>query len=52
MSFDPRWPEDLRVFFTTVKRDEAAIAAYVVKALTFLAEVDAEVEAVRGIRRV
>ena len=52
LSFDPRWPEDLRVFFTTVKRDEAAIAAYAVKALTFLAEVDAEVEAVRGIRRV
>lgn len=42
LSFDPRFDGKLQTFFVSVKRDEAAIAAYEKKALAFLAEVDAE----------
>lgn len=47
LSFDPRFDGKLQTFFVTVARDEKAIAAYELKALEFLAEVDAEVEALR-----
>lgn len=42
LSFDPRFPESLRVCFVRVERDEAAVSEYARKALAFLGEVDAE----------
>lgn len=47
LSFDDRFPLPLQTFLVRVERDERAIAAYRDKALAFLAEVDAEVQAVR-----
>lgn len=45
VSFDDRLPENLRVFRVRLQRNEAEIAEYVSKATAFLAEVDAETEA-------
>jgi len=47
VSYDPLMPEPLQVFMVRHARDDDAIAAYEKKALAFLAEVDAEVDAVR-----
>lgn len=44
-SFDPRFPEHLRLFVVRVPRVELDVLAYEKTALKFLAEVDAEVEA-------
>ncbi len=52
LSFDDRFPTELQVFYARVERNETEIAAYEVKALAFLAEVDAELEAVRGMMAV
>ena len=46
LSFDDRFPLPLQTFLVRVPRDEKVIAAYAEKALTFLAEVDAEIAAV------
>jgi putative phage-type endonuclease len=48
LSYDPRFPEPLRLLAVTHPRDEAAIAAYETKALAFLAEVETETYALRG----
>jgi hypothetical protein len=42
VSFDDRFPDNLRLFHVRVVRDEDAIEQYAKKALAFLAEVDAE----------
>jgi hypothetical protein len=47
LSYDPRVPEGLQTFLVRYQRDEAAIADFEKKALAFLAEVDAEVQALR-----
>jgi predicted phage-related endonuclease len=47
LSFNPDFPEPLRVRLVRVERDEAAIDAYVEQALTFLGEVEREVDAVK-----
>lgn len=49
LSYDPRLPEGLQTFLVRYERDEAAIADFERKALAFLAEVDAEVQALRTI---
>lgn len=46
LSFNPDFPEPLRVKLVRVQRDEAEIASYEIQARAFLAEVDREVEAV------
>lgn len=48
LSFDDRFPPKLQTFLVRVPRDEAAIAAYADKALTFLEEVEREVASVYG----
>jgi hypothetical protein len=47
LSFDDRFPPELQVFYARVERNEAEIEAYAAKALAFLSECDAELEAVR-----
>ena len=44
-SFDPRLPEDMRLFVRRVDRDDALIADLEAKVSDFLAEIDAKVEA-------
>ena len=48
-SYDPRLPEHLRLFTYRVVRVESQISEYEAKALAFLREVDAEVEALRAL---
>jgi predicted phage-related endonuclease len=43
------FPENIRLFRVRIQRDDAAIAAYELMAREFLAEVDREVEEVRGL---
>jgi hypothetical protein len=45
VSFDDRWPAAFQFFRVRVERSESAIAAYEKKALAFLAEVQAECDA-------
>jgi len=52
VSYDDRFPAELQVFIVRLERDEAEIAAYERKALTFLEEVAREVEAVRTMMHV
>lgn len=52
VSYDPRFPVNLQLFRVRLERDEAQLAAYAEKALTFLAEVEREVEAVRTMNSV
>lgn len=47
LSFDDRFPEELQTFLVRVTRADVDIEAYEKKALAFLAEVDAEVLAIR-----
>jgi len=47
LSYDDRLPEDLRTFLVRVKREDVDMAAYEALALKFLAEVQAEVDALR-----
>lgn len=44
-SFDPRLPEDMRLFVRRVDRDDALISDLEAKVSAFLAETDAKVEA-------
>lgn len=48
VSFDPRFPEGLQLFVHRVERSEIEILAYEKTALKFLAEVDAEVAALKA----
>jgi hypothetical protein len=52
MSYDDRFPVELSTVLLRVYRDEQAIHAYEKKALAFLAEVDAELAAVRELASV
>lgn len=45
VSFDPRLPEDLKLFIVRIERDEAAIADYEAMVEDFLGEVDARLMA-------
>jgi hypothetical protein len=47
LSFDDRFPTDLQTFLVRVWAKDVGIKAYADKALTFLAEVDTEVAAMR-----
>lgn len=49
LSYNPDFPDPLRVRLVRIERDEAAIDEYDKKVRAFLAEVDREVEAVRTI---
>jgi hypothetical protein len=51
MSFDDRFPAALQLFLVRVKMDDDAIAAYEQKALTFLGEVNQEMQAVMALER-
>jgi predicted phage-related endonuclease len=48
-SYDPRFPEHLRLFVVRVPRVEIDLLAYSKQAEAFLAEVDAELEYVNGL---
>ena len=50
MSYDPRFPAHLQTFLVRVEASTLDMAAYQRAVEAFLAEVDAEVEAVRGLR--
>lgn len=50
LSFDDRFPEDLQSFLVRVTREAVDVAGYELKALAFLAEVDAELDALRARR--
>ena len=47
LSFDDRFPEHLQTFLVRVKREDVDIDGYEKKALAFLAEVEAEVLAIK-----
>lgn len=51
LSFDDRFPADLQTFLVRVTREDVDIESYEKKALAFLAEVDAEVNAIKTARR-
>jgi hypothetical protein len=48
LSFDDRLPADLQAFLVRVKREDVDLAGYEKAVLKFLAEVDTEVNALRG----
>jgi len=50
LSFDDRFPPHLQTFLVRVERNEQEIAAYALAASLFLSEVEAEVDAVKGLR--
>ena len=50
VSFDPRMPEDLRLFTRRIARDDAQIADMEKHVVEFLAEVDAKLAALDGLR--
>jgi len=50
LSFDDRFPPALQTCLIRVERNEQLIAAYALAATLFLSEVEAEVEAVKGLR--
>ena len=45
VSFDPRMPEDLRLFVQRIGRDDARIQVLEVEVAEFLAEIDAKIDA-------
>ena len=47
LSFDDRFPEEMQTFLVRVKREDVDLDSYEKKALAFLAEVEAEVNAIR-----
>ncbi len=51
LSFDDRFPADLQTFLVRVKREDVDIAGYEKKALAFLEEIDAEVNAIKTMTR-
>jgi hypothetical protein len=50
LSYDPRLGPGLETFWVRLLRDEAQVAAYAAKVLTFLAECDQETSAVLALR--
>lgn len=50
VSFDPRFPEHLRLFITRIHRDEAATQAMESEVALFLTEVDAMVQQLNNMR--
>jgi len=48
VSFDPRMPEDLKLFVKRIIRDDHAIAKLETQVMDFLAEVDRELNAIRN----
>lgn len=50
LSYDDRFPRDLQTFLVRVTREDVDIAGYEAAALTFLAEVDAEVAELKSRR--
>lgn len=50
VSFDPRFPEHLRLFITRIYRDEAAIQAMESEVTQFLMEVDAMVQQLNNMK--
>jgi hypothetical protein len=50
LSYDPRFPDGMQTFYVRFVRDEDAVQAYAKKALAFLEEVKAEVDAIRSCR--
>lgn len=50
LSFDDRFPPPLQTCLIRAERNDQEIASYALAAALFLSEVEAEVEAVRGIR--
>lgn len=50
LSFDDRFPPPLQTFLVRVDRNEQEITSYALAAALFLSEVEAEVEAVKGLR--
>lgn len=51
LSFDDRYPEEMQTFLVRVNRQDVDITDYERKALAFLAEVDAEVNAIRTLTK-
>lgn len=51
VSFDPRMPEDLRLFTRRIVRDDQQIADLEKFVVEFLAEVDAKLAALEGLRK-
>jgi putative phage-type endonuclease len=51
VSFDPRMPEDMRLFVKRLERDQDAIADLYAEILTFLGEVESTVEKLNAIYR-
>lgn len=49
LSYDPRFPLELQVFYVRAMRDDAAVKAYADKAMTFLDEVTQEEQTVRAL---
>jgi len=47
VSYDPRFPPDMRLFVKRVERDDAAIAAQEAEAVSFLEEVEGKLTALR-----
>lgn len=52
VSFDPRWPEEYRLHIARVLRDDVDLAGYEAEVRRFLADVDNEVQALKGWRAV
>jgi predicted phage-related endonuclease len=50
LSYDDRFPQEMKVFYVRVERDDAAILDYEKKALAFLGEVQTQVDALRTMR--
>ena len=48
LSFDPRFPKELRTFYVRVRASDVDLTAYETKLTAFLAEVDREVAAAQG----
>jgi hypothetical protein len=44
LSYNPHFPEKLRVFYTTLERDQFDLVEYEAQAVKFMAEVRAETE--------
>jgi len=49
VSYDPRLPESMRLFFSRIIRDDPMIAVLTDEVIKFLAELDAKVEALRAL---
>jgi predicted phage-related endonuclease len=49
-SYDPRFPPDMRLFVKRIERDEAIIAKMEEEVRSFLADVDAQISLLTGVR--